>query len=421
MTPVLQLPPGSTLRVALCWDADTEVAVGRLGMRGRFCLFEFDRDFLAHGPEISPLRLPRQPGVVETREPMFEHLPGVFNDSLPDGWGRLLLDRLARRQGVQPERLTPLDRLAHVGSSGIGALVYHPEIVNEPSAQAVDLDTVAAEAQAVLEGTGDDVLTRLQALGGSPQGARPKALVQIQETTGRIADALQSRGPGWRDWLVKFGAQGDVPDIGPVEFAYAQMAKAAGVRMPDVRLLPSRTGPGFFAACRFDREGAVRHHVVTAAGLLHADYRVPSLDYVDLAKLTVRLTRDHQQGEDLFRLMAFNVLAHNRDDHAKQFSFVMTREGAWRLSPAYDLTFSSGMGGEHTTAVAGEGRSPGREHMLRVADAAGLKRAHAGEILERTREVVGRWLEFAEAAGVTAGTSAGIESTLRGLAVRGLG
>jgi serine/threonine-protein kinase HipA len=397
----MQLPSGTVLHVKLCWAPGAEVAVGRLGMRDRLCLFEFDPTFLADGLEISPLRLRGRPGVIETREPLFENLPGVFNDSLPDGWGRLLLDRQSRRHGVPPERLTPLDRLAHVGVHGIGALVYRPEFPPEARGTWLDLDDVAAETRSVLEGTGDDVLGRLQALGGSPQGARPKALVQIEDATGRVTDGLADRGEGWRHWLVKFASPADVADIGPVEFAYARTAAAAGIEVPQVRLLPSTSGPGYFAAARFDRDGPRRRHVATAAGLLHADFRAPSLDYTDLAKLAVRLCRDHRQGEALFRLAAFNVLAHNRDDHAKQFSFVMERDGAWRLAPAYDLTFSMGPGGEHTTAVAGEGRQPKREHLLRVADAAGLTRGRAGEVLGQVHEAVMGWSEVAVAAGVS--------------------
>lgn len=408
----MKLPSGTILAVALRWDPETEVAVGRLAMRDRLVWFEFDRQFLLDGGEVSPLRLRRQPGIIETREPLFENLPGVFNDSLPDGWGRLLLDREARLDGVAPEMLTPIDRLAHVGGDGIGALVYRPEIEKAPGEEAIDLDQIAADTLCVLEGQALDLLERLRKLGGSPQGARPKALIQI-DSTGRMSDAQHDRGPGWRHFIVKFPAQADFADIGPVELAYAKMAAACGIRVPEVRLLPSHTGPGYFAAARFDRDGDKRLHVITAAGLLHADYRMPSLDYVDLAKVAVRLTRDHRQGEQLFRLMAFNVLAHNRDDHAKQFSFLMDRKGAWSVTPAYDLTFSHGTGGEHTTSVAGEARAPGREHMRKVAEAAGLKASMADAIVEQIRGVVTRWREFAGDAGVTAKTAATIDAVVR--------
>ena len=413
MTQPMRLPQGTALAVALRWDAATEVPVGRLGMRDRRVLFEFDPAFLAAGVDISPFHLRRQPGVLEVREPMFDNLPGVFNDSLPDGWGRLLLDRTARRHGIAPETLTPLDRLAHVGTDGIGALVYRPVLDTGGGDETIDLDTVAEASRAVLEGSADDLLDDLRRVGGSPQGARPKALIQIEEATGHITDAWRDRGAGWRHFLVKFATPSDPIDVGPIELAYARMAAAAGVLVPPSHLLPSRIGPGWFASARFDRDGARRMHVVTAAGLLHADFRMPSLDYVDLAKATVRLTRDHRAGEAMFRLAVFNVLAHNRDDHAKQFSFLMDQSGVWSLAPAYDLTFSAGPGGEHSTSVAGEGRNPTRAHLLDVADAAGLSRSRAVAAIEQARAAVARWPELAREAGVSSASADQIGAVVR--------
>lgn len=412
MTAKLRLPPGATLSVSLRWDAATLVPVGRLGMRQRQVLFEFDPQFLAGGVDISPFKLRRQPGVIETVEPAFEHLPGVFCDSLPDGWGRLLLDRAARRGGIAPETLTPLDRLAHVGSSGIGALVYRPVLEGEPGPDSIDLDEFARSSHAVLEGTSDELLDALRQIGGSPQGARPKALLQYHQPTGQLSTSPGDRGTGWRHILVKFRSPHDFADMGPLEFAYAQMATAAGVQMPPVFLLSSHTGPGYFAAERFDRDGERRRHVVTAAGLLHADFRLPSLDYVALAKVCTRLTRDHRQAEALFRQMVFNVLAHNRDDHAKQFSFCMTQTGEWSLSPAYDLTFSTGPGGEHTTTVAGEGKTPTIAQLHQVANTAGLSRQRAAEIIDHVQTAMSQWRHIASEAGVSRKTADAVSSAL---------
>lgn len=411
MTAAFTLPAQTALAVALQWQPGDEVRVGRLAMRGRQVLFEFDRAFLADGLDISPFRLPRQPGVLQAGDPAFESLPGVFNDSLPDGWGRLLLDRAARRAGITPAALPPLDRLAHVGCAGMGALVYRPELGVAPAGRGIDLDDVDREVREVLAGSAGDVLEHLRQLGGSPQGARPKALVQLGPGD-KLSDAAGHLGADWQPFLVKFAADGDFADAGPVEWAYAQMAAAAGVELPVTRLLPSRTGHGYFAAQRFDRAGPARLHVATASGLLHADHRLPSLDYLDLARLTVRLCRDHRQGEALVQRMVFNVLAHNRDDHAKQFSYVMTRDGAWRLSPAYDLMFSAGLGGEHSTAVAGEGRAPRWPHVQQVAEVAGMSPANLRRVVEQTRAAVERWPEFAAAAGVTAATTAEISAEL---------
>ena len=412
MSAPVRLPEGTTLAVALRWDDGNELSVGRLALYRRRVVFEYDAAFVRGGLDVSPLRLPRQTGVWQARDDLFEGLPGIFNDSLPDGWGRLLLDRHARREGIAPETLTPLDRLAHVGCDGVGALVYRPELTETATGEVVNLDEIADESRTVLEEGSDATFDRLRRLGGSPQGARPKVLVQLHDATNMVTDARSDRGPGWRHWLVKFPARDDPPDIGPMEFAYALMAEAAGVFMPPTRLMPSGHGPGYFAAARFDRDGSRRRHVATASGLLDADFRLPSLDYEDLARLAVRLCRDHRQGEALFRQAVFNVMAHNRDDHAKQFSFLMDSGGDWQLAPAYDLTFANGPGGEHTTSVAGEGKAPGREQLLRVARAAGLKNAAADRVMAQTREAVKRWRTFAERAGVSARTTAAVAAMI---------
>lgn len=408
----MRLPEGTALNVDLQWEPQSRVRVGRLGMHGRQVLFEYDSEFAARGPDVSPLKLPRRTGVIALREPAFEHLPGVFADSLPDGWGRLLLDRLARRRGLRPEWLTPLDRLAHVGSDGIGALVYAPELLKDTDESPVDLDEIADASQGILTSDSDLLLDELRRIGGSPQGARPKALIQLHTTSGQLSSSQADLGPGWQHWLVKFAAAGEGADVGAVEFAYAQMAVAAGLVMPEVKLLPSRHGPGYFASRRFDRDGTRRTHAATAAGLLHADFGLPSLDYLDLTRLTLHLTRDQREAERMVRLAIFNVFAHNRDDHAKQFTFLMNPVGQWRLAPAYDLTFSTGPGGEHSTSLAGEGRAPALQHLQKVAAVAGLDPREFRAFAEQTAEAVGRWNEFAREAGVAAATSALIASSL---------
>ncbi len=169
---------------------------------------------------------------------------------------------------------------------------------------------------------------------------------------------------------------------------------------------------GYFAPRRFDRDGTRRTHASTAAGLLHADFGLPSLDYLDLTRLTLHLTRDQREAERMVRLAIFNVFAHNRDDHAKQFTFLMNPVGQWRLAPAYDLTFSTGPGGEHSTSLAGEGRAPALQHLQKVAAVAGLDPREFRAFAEQTAEAVGRWNEFAREAGVAAATSALIASSL---------
>ena len=171
---------------------------------------------------------------------------------------------------------------------------------------------------------------------------------------------------GYDGYLVKFPGRDDPADIAAIEYAYALMARAAGVIMPDVRLIEGPDEARYFATRRFDREGDARLHVHSACGLLYSDFRLPALDYRELIRLARAVTRDRREAIAMYRLAVFNVLARNRDDHAKQFSFLMDRDGRWSLAPAYDLVFTDGPGGEHSTSVLGHGRDIGRETLVRL-------------------------------------------------------
>ncbi len=375
--------------------------VGRLAIRDRQIYFEYDQTFIEGGLEISPLRLPLKSGVQSFDYDLFEGLPGVFNDSLPDGWGRLLFDRFARSQAILPADITPLDRLAHVGSHALGALVFEPNHSADDTQGDISLDSLAIQAQEVLDGTSDDVLAELIALNGSSAGARPKALIGVNDKRDHIIHGVHDLPAGYAPWMVKFPNSQDGLDAGAIEYVYALMAKEAGVSMPDVHLFPAQRGAGYFAIKRFDRDGEKRYHMHTACGLLHSDFRTPSLDYEDLVALTGMLTRDAREVEKLYQLAVFNVLAYNRDDHSKNFSYLMDNEGGWKLSPAYDLTFSSGPRGEQSTMVMGEGKNPNTNHLLKLADEAKIKKDRALEIIDATRSSLSKWPTLAKQYGVS--------------------
>ena len=395
-----QLPPVKEIKVGFKFGIGV-TPVGRFAMRNRTIYFEYDRTFIDHGLEISPLRLPLNSGVSSFQYDLFEGLPGVFNDSLPDGWGQLLFDRFARSQGIVSSEITPLDRLANVGMHGMGALVYEPDHSSDETNETICLDTLAEQTQAVLHGTSEDVLQELLALNGSSAGARPKALVGIDQTSEHLIHGVHDLPAEYAPWLVKFANILDGSDAGAVEYVYALMAKEAGIQIPDVHLFPAQNGAGYFSIKRFDRDGDKRYHMHTACGLLHSDFRTPSLDYEDLMALTGVLTRDVREVEKMYRLAVFNVLAHNRDDHAKNFSFLMDADGQWKLSPAYDLTFSSGPGGEQSTMVMGEGRDPGLDHLKKLGLEANLKQASIEAIIEQTRNALGGWKKLAKQYGVS--------------------
>ena len=375
--------------------------VGRLAVREHKIYFEYNSAFIKSGIEISPLRLPLQPGLQSFDYDLFEGLPGVFNDSLPDGWGRLLFDRFIRSQGILPSDITPLDRLAHVGSNALGALVFEPDHSAEDTQGDINLDNLATQAQEVLDGTSDDVLAELIALNGSSAGARPKALIGVDDKREHIIHGVHDLPSGYAPWMVKFPNSQDGLDAGAIEYVYALMAKDAGIAMPDVHFFEAKRGAGYFAIKRFDRDGDKRYHMHTACGLLHSDFRTPSLDYEDLIALTGILTRDVREVEKLYQLAVFNVLAHNRDDHSKNFSYLMDSQGRWKLSPAYDLTFSSGPRGEQSTLVMGEGKNPDTKHLLKLADEAKIKKDRALEIIETTKSSLSNWPELAKQYGVS--------------------
>ena len=392
--------PTTEIKVGLNFGAGI-IPVGRLASRDQKTYFEYDASFLKRGLEISPLRLPLKPGLSSFDYSLFEGLPGVFNDSLPDGWGRLLFDRALRSLGVLPSSISALDRLAHVGTHGMGALVYEPDYSQVEADGLLSLDKLAEQAQDVMDGRSEDVLQFLLDLNGSSAGARPKALIGVDKGQQHISHGVSDLPEGYEPWLVKFANTQDGPDAGAIEYVYAQMAKEAGIHVPNVYLFPARHGAGYFAIKRFDRDGQKRLHMHTACGLLHSDFRIPSLDYEDLLALTGRVTRDVREVEKMFRLAVFNVMAHNRDDHAKNFSYLMDEEGQWKLSPAYDLTFSSGPRMEQSTSVMGEGRNPSVVHLKRLGEGAGLSDIQIAAIIEQTKAALARWPERAKEYGIS--------------------
>jgi len=396
----MSFSPITQIKVGLDFGTGT-LPVGRLAIRDGDIYFEYDGGFLERGLEISPLRLPLSPELKTFDRALFEGLPGVFNDSLPDGWGRLLLDRSMRAQGILPDELSPLDRLAHVGTSGMGALVYEPDHCTKIPDARISLDTLASHARQVLNGEAEDVLQELLALNGSSTGARPKAVIGIDEKRQNIIHGVHDLPDGFFPWLVKFPNLEDGADAGAIEYVYGLMAVEAGVAMTRTHLFPAQRGAGYFATERFDRNGQSRIHTHTACGALHSDFRTPSLDYEDLLALTGMLTRDVREVEKMFRLAVFNVLAHNRDDHSKNFTFLMGQSGDWKLSPAYDLTFSSGPRGEQSTMVMGEGKNPGIDHLQKLGLEAKIDEKHVLKVIEQTRTALRMWETLAKEYGVS--------------------
>ncbi len=403
--------PVKLLHVSLLLDTES-IRVGSLALKDQHIWFEYENEWLNRSLEISPFNLPLKPGVSRCDDRTFDGLLGVFNDSLPDGWGRLLLDRQVRHHSIAPESLTPLDRLAHVGTHGMGALMYEPDYaVINPIKSPLDLDQLADETNRVLEGETDTIVEELLALNGSSGGARPKILVGVDPKRKRIIHSVKQLASEYEYWLIKFPSQQDPKDIGAIEFAYNLMGSEAGLNVMPSYLFPAKNGAGYFGIQRFDRCQQNRIHIHTACGLLHADYRMPSLDYDDLLKATLALTKDFNELTKMFRIAVFNVLAHNRDDHSRNVAFMMESSGRWRVAPAYDLTFSYGFGGEHNMMVLGEGKNPTTAHLKKIANKFSI--TNADEIISQVRQAVNNWETYANQAGVSSISKKSIAKKLK--------
>ena len=341
--------------------------------------FQYSDEWIKSGFSISPLSLPLNNNVFippEKCRDRFAGLFGVFADSLPDSWGELLLDRHLGTLGISRGDVTTLERLAYIGRSGMGALEYYPakesDFNMDPAG--LDYDQISKECEKVLSSKESDQLNVLYNLGGSSGGTRPKIL-------------LTEDG---KDWIVKFPASTDPAISGKREYDYSLCAKACGIIMTETALVESSVCEGYFKTVRFDRKDGKKIFSITISGLLEADFRAPSCDYNIYMKLIRMLTRDNDKDkEQMYRVMCFNILTHNRDDHAKNFSFLYTDDDGWRLAPAYDLTYSDTYWGEQTTSVCGKGKDISEKELIKVGTEAGLTKASCIEYLNQIHDKIG--------------------------------
>ena len=350
---------------------DRQVGTLSLTPDNKRCTFEYERRWLVDGFSISPLELPLRSGLFVAQPSPFYGNFGIFEDSLPDGYGRYLLHKLLLKEGVDDSSLSALDRLSIVGSGGMGALTYHPATVIQTGCEATDFDLLQEKALEVLREQQDDDTGWLLYNSGNSGGCRPKAV---------FAD---SEG----HWLVKFRHTYDPQDMGVQEYHYNEVARRCGIDVPDFRLIDGR----YFASRRFDiaADGS-RVHTATAGALLCISLSHPVLDYRNLLALTGYLTQDGRDVEEMYRRMIFNYLTDNKDDHCKNFSFKVCQNenGAWRwrLAPAYDLTLcQEGYNGEHATSVNGTGH-PTMADFIAVGTKIKMAESRCRRIIEEVQE-----------------------------------
>ncbi len=398
------------LVVSLQFD-DTPIELGELVNENNHIYFKYYAEFIKSGLEISPIKLKLNHEINQASENLFDGLYGVFADSLPDGWGRLLLDRALASKGIASSDITVLDRLAYVGNNGMGALVYRPKLTLEKSKNyKIELDALAKATNQVIAGTPNVVLDELFILGGSSGGARPKILVGYNPSTQHLIGDEKILPQNYEHWLIKFPSSADSSDIANIEFAYYNMAIDAGIEMSESKLFAGKSGRVYFGTKRFDRIGNNRLHLHSAAGIMHDNFRLSNLDYGHLMDCAFMLEKDVRAYEKILRLATFNVFAHNRDDHSKNFSFLMNPKGIWKFAPAYDLTFSYSGHGLHSTMIAGESANPTKKHLMELVNYFNIKNANT--VINEVERVVNNWKNYATNAGVSRASTSRIEKII---------
>jgi serine/threonine-protein kinase HipA len=406
-----------------------EIGAVSVASPGDVPVFQYRPEFARSGVPLAPVQMPlreqpyRFPSL--NRDDAFHGLPGLLADSLPDRWGQRLIDAWLDAQGRDPGSFDIVERLCYIGTRGMGALEFQPAVARpSPAGGDLRVEALVELAHEALEereafvaelaaDPDEEEMRAILTLGTSAGGARPKAIVAFNEETGQVRSGQLDPGPGFQHWLLKFdGVRGagvhdlrDPEGWGAVELAYWRMARAAGIEMSESRLL-EENGRRHFMTRRFDRpDGGGKLHVQTVGALEHISYDVPgSYSYERAFLLLRKLGLGAPEAEALFRRMVFNIVARNQDDHVKNISFTMGRDGRWGLAPAYDLTFAFQPGNRWLAAhqMTAAGRSDGFTvaDLREVGRAAGLKRGRAARILAEVTDVVAEWPRIAEEVGV---------------------
>lgn len=408
-----------------------------------FATFEYDPDFLDDDLELSPLHMPlavARRGTGRFAFPAlprltFLGLPGLLADALPDRFGNRLIDAWLAGQGRRREDFSPVERLCYLGNRGVGALEFVPALRGTPdtsvSVHIPDLVELVREvmqersALATNFGAGTAAIADILRVGTSAGGARPKAVIAVNDLTGDVLSGQVEAPPGFAHWILKFDGVHDrgldnPAGYGRIEFAYHLLATAAGIMMTECRLL-EESGRAHFMTRRFDRPpGGGRLHVQSLCGLAHLDFNDPAThSYEQAFQVARELRLPYADTEQLFRRMVFNAAARNQDDHTKNISFLMDPQGRWRLAPAYDMTYaynpSGNWTGLHQMSMAGKRDGMTRDDLLGLARSVGVKRGEA--IIDEISDALVAWPQHALQAGVPQAAAAMIAKTFRAFGV----
>lgn len=392
---------------AVVWDERQELA-----------FFEYDRKFTSGKLEISPIRMPlgsRIYGFPELRgNATFKGLPGLLADSLPDRYGNELINGWLARHGRPENSLNPVELLCFIGNRGMGALEFEPSTLPaQEQGQLLELSSLIETTKKLLESreqfethtdqTMRDVMLNVLKMGTSAGGARPKAIIAYNESTGMIRSGQTLQNAGFEHWLIKFDGVNDTQfgetfGYGRVEMAYYAMAIDAGIEMAECRLIEEE-GRAHFMTRRFDRvNGTEKLHMQTFCALQHFDFNnVSSYSYEQLFQTMRQLRLTYTEAEQLYRRMVFNVLARNCDDHTKNFAFLMDREGKWSLSPAYDICHAyrpdSVWVSQHCLSINGKRKDFVLDDFLEIAKQNSIRNPQG--IIQEVQEIVSNWMDYA--------------------------
>lgn len=356
-------------------------------------LFEYSPEALAQGLQLSSLHLPLQSGTFNKFEAFNDYLPGLLADFLPDGWGRLLMDRLFRQRGLNPANIGVLERLTYISNSAMGAFSFQPEAeLTSNEYEDIPLDLLAQEAQQILAGEDSPLLAQLVDMGGSPQGARPKALVYRNPKT---KETSTQAFYGAEPWLIKFPAKEEHAEVCAIEYLYAACAFQCGLEVPEVEHFDLGKGLAAFGAKRFDRQANQRIPMHSLAGYLNTDFRLPNCDYETFIRATGHISGNNlEEVQKAFLLAVFNVVFNNRDDHTKNFAYVLNAQRQWVLAPTYDLTFNEGPKGHHQMSVMGQAKVITKPALLALGKLANLTPTEVEQHIETCASVASQFSQL---------------------------
>lgn len=414
----------------------TRIGIIHQDLEKTYASFEYDKDFLKSNIEISPIKMPLSDIVYEfpslSGEPFFG-MPGLVVDSLPDTFGNKVIEQWLASQGKSIKDFTAIDRLCYTGKRGMGALEYVPassEIsdineninVSEMVKFASDIlnqrETVTLNAQEAL------TYSQLVQVGSSAGGARAKALIAWNEKTNEIKSGQLNLDKDYDYWLMKFdnvsknGDHGveDIPEYTLIEYAYYKMAIDAGIQMNECRIY-SNNGENHFMTKRFDRVNGKKIHMQSLGAMAHISYKEPGLCSYEMAAGYMRdMKMPMTDIEQFYSRMVFNCLAVNQDDHVKNISFLMDRNGEWRLSPAYDITFSYDTTNKwlsaHQMTINGKKREISLSDILEVGKKMGIKKKKCMDIISKISIVTSNFEKYADAANIREKTYVEIRKVL---------